>query len=381
MAGVNAEEEEYKYLYGTRNVMYDQEGYPELNMAGKDGQDLSWNHTSRASAGYFGRINYDYKGIYLLELNGRYDGSSRFPHTDQWAFFPSASIGYRFSEEAYFAPLKHIVSNGKLRASFGEIGNEAVGDYMFEQLISQRLNNKSTGYIYWIENNNANANLLTMYNMPDLVSSTLTWERIRTLNIGLDLGLLNDELTIGFDWFQRENRDMLAPAQVLPNTLGASAPYENAGTLRTRGWELNLNWRHTFGDFDVYANFNIGDSKTKVTKWDNDSKLLSTYYTGKTYGDIFGFETDRYFEEKTSPAKMQTAHGIMQTALQARQDWNPVISITARETSSSRIWTAMARLTVERHSRRPRRFESHRKLYATLRIQLPFRRSVERYRP
>ena len=176
------------------------------------------------SAGYFGRINYDYKGIYLLELNGRYDGSSRFPHTDQWAFFPSASIGYRFSEEAYFAPLKHIVSNGKLRASFGEIGNEAVGDYMFEQLISQRLNNKSTGYIYWIENNNANANLLTMYNMPDLVSSTLTWERIRTLNIGLDLGLLNDELTIGFDWFQRENRDMLAPAQVLPNTLGASAP-------------------------------------------------------------------------------------------------------------------------------------------------------------
>lgn len=187
-----------------------------------------------------------------------------------------------------------------------------------------------------------------MYNMPDLVSSTLTWERIRTLNIGLDLGLLNDELTIGFDWFQRENRDMLAPAQVLPNTLGASAPYENAGTLRTRGWELNLNWRHTFGDFDVYANFNIGDSKTKVTKWDNDSKLLSTYYTGKTYGDIFGFETDRYFEEKTSPAKMQTAHGIMQTALQARQDWNPVISITARETSSSRIWTAMARLTVEK---------------------------------
>ena len=258
-----------------------------------NGSRAAWS-----TAGFFGRINYDYKGIYLLELNGRYDGSSRFPHTDQWAFFPSASIGYRFSEEAYFAPLKHIVSNGKLRASFGEIGNEAVGDYMFEQLISQRLNNKSTGYIYWIENNNANANLLTMYNMPDLVSSTLTWERIRTLNIGLDLGLLNDELTIGFDWFQRENRDMLAPAQVLPNTLGASAPYENAGTLRTRGWELNLNWRHTFGDFDVYANFNIGDSKTKVTKWDNDSKLLSTYYTGKTYGDIFGFETDRYFEEK-----------------------------------------------------------------------------------
>ena len=297
MIGVNAEEEDYKFLRGDRKVMYDQDGYPELNMAGKDGQDLQWSHTSRASAGYFGRINYDYKGIYLLELNGRYDGSSRFPHTDQWAFFPSASIGYRFSEEAYLAPLKHIFSNGKLRGSYGEIGNEAVGDYMFEQLISQRLNDKDSGYIYWIENNNANANRLTMYNMPDLVSSSLTWERIRTLNVGLDLGFLDNELTVGFDWFQRENRDMLAPAQVLPNTLGASAPYENAGNLRTRGWELNLDWRHTFGEFDVYANFNIGDSKTKVTKWNNESKLLSAYYTGKTYGDIFGFVTERYFEE------------------------------------------------------------------------------------
>ena len=291
-----------------------QETYEKSEIKVKDlpYENQTWNNVGSAQtiesvssdyqrwnlASFMGRVNYNYKDRYLLTVSARYDGSSRFPHTDQWAFFPSASIGYRFSEEAYFAPLKHIVSNGKLRASFGEIGNEAVGDYMFEQLISQRLNNKSTGYIYWIENNNANANLLTMYNMPDLVSSTLTWERIRTLNIGLDLGLLNDELTIGFDWFQRENRDMLAPAQVLPNTLGASAPYENAGTLRTRGWELNLNWRHTFGDFDVYANFNIGDSKTKVTKWDNDSKLLSTYYTGKTYGDIFGFETDRYFEEK-----------------------------------------------------------------------------------
>ncbi len=293
MVGVNAEEQEYKYLYGTRNVMYDQEGYPELNMAGTNGQDLNWSHTSRASAGYFGRINYDYKGIYLLEVNGRYDGSSRFPHTDRWAFFPSASVGYRFSEEAYFAPLKRIVSNGKLRASFGEIGNEAVGNYMFEQLINQKTSSR-----YWVENNNPNSNTLTMYDMPKLVSSSLTWERIRTLNVALDLGFMNNELTVGIDWFQRENRDMLAPAQVLPNTLGASAPYQNAGSLRTRGWELNLDWRHTFGDFDVYANFNIGDSKAVVTKWDNDTKLLSSYYSGRTYGDIFGFETDRYFEEK-----------------------------------------------------------------------------------
>ena len=232
-----------------------------------------------------------------MEVNGRYDGSSRFPHNDKWAFFPSASIGYRFSEEAYFAPLKKVISNAKLRASYGEIGNEAIGDYMFEALISQRENTSSTGYIYWVDGNGANANRLTQYNMPKLVSKSLTWERIRTTDIGLDLGFLNNELTVGFDWYQRENRDMLAPAQVLPNSVGATAPYDNAGTLRTRGWELNLDWHHKFGEFNVYANFNLSDSKTKVTKWNNDTKLLSSYYSGKNYGDIWGFETDRYFEE------------------------------------------------------------------------------------
>ena len=297
MVGANAEETEYIYLSGQRKGLYD-EGYPELNLAKQDGQSIGWAHNDRASAGYFGRINYDYKGIYLLELNGRYDGSSRFPHSDQWAFFPSASVGYRFSEEAYFAPLKRIVNNGKIRASWGEIGNEAVGDYMFEALISQK-----TSGIYWVDSNKANANMLTMYNMPDLVSASLTWERIRTTDIGLDLAFLNNELNVTFDWFQRENTDMLAPAQVRPNLLGASAPYENAGTLRTRGWELNLDWHHTFGDFNVYANFNLSDSKTEVTKWTNDSKLLNTYYTGRTYGDIWGFETERYFEEKDFTGK------------------------------------------------------------------------------
>lgn len=302
MGGVNAEETDYIYLYGGRKGLFDQ-NKPELNLANQDGQELKWSHNDRASAGYFGRINYDYKGIYLLELNGRYDGSSRFPSSDRWAFFPSASIGYRFSEEAYFQPLRKIVNNAKLRASLGEIGNEAVGDYMFVELITQRLNNAATGYVYWVDGNGTNANRLTMYNMPDLVSKSLTWERIRTTNVGLDLGFLDNELNVSFDWFQRETRDMLAPAEVLPNTLGANAPYANAGNLRTRGWEINLNWQHKFNDFTVYANFNLSDSKTKVTKWTNDSMLLNTYYTGKTYGDIWGFETDRYFEESDFTSK------------------------------------------------------------------------------
>ena len=295
MAGYNQESKKITALKTKVSGLYDN-NTPVSDLA-TTLQSIGEDATVWAVQGMFFRLNYDYLGRYLLEVNGRYDGSSRFPHNDKWAFFPSASIGYRFSEEAYFAPLKKVISNAKLRASYGEIGNEAIGDYMFEALISQRENTSSTGYIYWVDGNGANANRLTQYNMPKLVSKSLTWERIRTTDIGLDLGFLNNELTVGFDWYQRENRDMLAPAQVLPNSVGATAPYDNAGTLRTRGWELNLDWHHKFGEFNVYANFNLSDSKTKVTKWNNDTKLLSSYYSGKNYGDIWGFETDRYFEE------------------------------------------------------------------------------------
>ena len=132
-----------------------------------------------------------------------------------------------------------------------------------------------------------------MYNMPNLVASSLTWERIRTTDIGIDLGFLNNELMVGFDWYQRENRDMLAPSKVLPQVLGADAPVSNAGTLRTRGWEFTVDWHHRFGDFNVYANFNLSDSRTKVTKWDNSSMLLNTNYSGKTYGDIIPLRAGR----------------------------------------------------------------------------------------
>lgn len=292
MLGLNAEKERYTYFWGNRKNIID-EHFPELNLASPIGQDLDAAHTHRASAGYFGRINYDYKDIYLLELNGRYDGSSRFPRHSHWAFFPSVSLGYRFSEEPYFKNLKNVVSNGKLRASFGEIGNEAVGDYMFESLITQVDRDK----VHWVDGNQESANKLPMFNTPNLVEPILTWERIRTTDVGLDLGFLNNELSVGFDWYQRENTDMLAPSQVLPQVLGTDAPMANAGTLRTRGWELTLDWHHRFGEFNVYANFNLADSKTVVTKWESKAKLLNQNYSGKTYGDIWGFETDRYFEE------------------------------------------------------------------------------------
>ena len=298
MAGVNGENMTYDYFYAQRPELYSLD-YPELNLTYGDRTKWQINASTkdRASAGYFGRINYDYKGIYLLELNGRYDGSSRFPEGDKWAFFPSASAGYRFSQEAYWDGLRDKVSNGKLRFSYGEIGNEDVGlDWPYVASISTI----STGYVNWLNSSNSKVN---EFDMPDWVSSSLTWERIKTIDVGLDLGILNDQITVGFDWFQRTTNDMFAPGKALPPSVGASTPTTNSGSLRTRGWELNINWRKQFNkDLGLYANFSIGDSKSVVTKWDNDKNIghplnRSYAYEGEVWGDIWGFETERYFTE------------------------------------------------------------------------------------
>lgn len=305
MVGVNGERFKSDEMWANRTHLYN-EDYPELNLAYGEMKDatISSYTGDRSTAGYFGRINYDYKGIYLLELNGRYDGSSRFPAGDKWAFFPSMSLGYRFTEEGYWKNLHDVISNGKLRFSYGEIGNEAIGDNMFISTISPVAQSE----LYWMDKN---GNKLNQFQLPDWVSSSLTWERIKTTDIGVDLSFLNDDLSLTFDWYQRTTNDMLAPGKAIPDVAGASAPFTNAGSLRTRGWELSLSYRKQINkDLNVYGTFNIGDSKSKVTKWNNDSKLIGHTggivsasnarlyaYEGETWGDIWGFETDRYFTE------------------------------------------------------------------------------------
>ncbi|MDE5656269.1 MAG: SusC/RagA family TonB-linked outer membrane protein, partial [Muribaculaceae bacterium] len=295
MAGFSAD----RYTYDQFQIL--RRGVIDMNLANlnlTDGTNFTTTASANrhATAGFFGRVNYDYKGIYLFEANGRYDGSSSFPQNKQWAFFPSVSAGYRFSEEAYFKSLKSWWSNGKIRASYGHIGNENVGANQFISTMSPVTS-------YWL---NGSGLPLTMFGAPTLVSDNLTWERVVTTDVGVDLGFFNNSLTFGFDWYQRETQDMLARGQELPSVLGTSAPLTNSGTLRTRGWELSIGWNHSFGDAQVYANFNIGDALTKITKWSDNKNLyqaipgtyaLTRYHEGQTLGEIYGFDFDRLFEE------------------------------------------------------------------------------------
>ena len=287
MVGANLDKSEYEYLYYERHGMQD-ENLPELALCAED-YSYSHSHSHGGSAGVFGRINYDYKGIYLLELSGRYDGSSKFPTHTQWAFFPSGSIGYRLSEEAYFAEAKDYVSNLKLRASYGTIGNQEIGSNMFLETMS-----KTTNGVSWLGDGTSKYDY---FGQPKMVDPTLTWETIATTNVGIDLGFLNNDLNVNFDWYQRMTTGMLAPGQELPQVVGATAAYENAGSLRTRGWELNIDYRHTFAEADdltIHANFNLADYKATITQWESND-LINTKYTGKEYGEIWGFETERYF--------------------------------------------------------------------------------------
>ena len=283
--GANMEKYEYEYLYFEQHGLQDL-NLPELALTNQF-YSYSHEHDHWGSAGFFGRINYDYKGIVLLELNGRYDGSSKFPKKDQWAFFPSASLGLRISEMPFWKPIKNTISNAKLRASYGEIGNDRVGNYMFLETMG-----KVTNGVNWIGTGNS---MYDYFGLPKMVSESLTWETIQTLNVGLDLAFFNGHLNVTADWFQRTNKDMLAPGKALPSVIGASAAFENAGSLRTRGWEVQVDYHNRFGNVDFYATAIVNDYKSKITKWDSNN-MINTNYSGKEYGEIWGFETDRYFD-------------------------------------------------------------------------------------
>ena len=297
MLGAQAERYQYDYLQSLTRGLIDYDLVtPNLTDGGSAGYTApSISLTHRAVAGFFGRINYDWKGIWLLELNGRYDGSSRFPADHQWAFFPSGSAGYRFSEEKYFQPLKPWWSNGKIRASIGQIGNEVIGNNVFISTVSK------AGKANWI----GSTGWLDYWNLPGVVSNNLTWERVTTYDVGLDLGFLNNALNVSFDWYRRNTDDMLAQGEVLPTVFGANNALTNAGSLRTDGWELAIGYNHSFGDANVYANFTIADARTKVTKISNPAGTIyqaipyntdrARYYEGQYVGDIWGFEFDRFF--------------------------------------------------------------------------------------
>ncbi len=305
--GMNAEDLTYNSNYlkslGVNNL-----SIPTMNQtAGKAEATVNETLKDRATAGFFARINYNYKGKYLVELNGRYDGSSLFKTGDKWAFFPSFSLGYRISEEKFFEPLKSVVSNAKIRASYGTIGNQDISSSDWYPFIST-LNTSTTN---WITSGGILGSSVTM---PGILGSSMTWEKIRTLDFGIDLGFFNGDLNFVFDWYQRENVGMLVARNAISQIAGVSTlPKENSGNLKTNGWELQIDYNHLFDNgITVYATATVADAKSKITKWNNNTGALTSYYEGQELNEIWGFQTaDRYFTADEVKNGVQTAKGLV----------------------------------------------------------------------
>lgn len=248
------------------------------------------SYTDYGIAGFFGRFNYHYDDKYLLEINARYDGSSRFPQDIRFGFFPSASIAWKVDREPFMQRAREILSGLKLRASWGEIGNQAVegvwGNYPYLPIMSAANAN-------WI-NPNTGQRAVTL-NAPGLVSADYGWERVRTLNFGVDIGLLDDRIYTAFDLYNRYTLDMLAGGEQLPSVLGANPPLRNVADLKTSGWELDIKWRDRVGDLEYSIGFNLFDHQTEITKFNNEEGLLSQYYVGQNIGEIWGYITEGYY--------------------------------------------------------------------------------------
>lgn len=286
--GANAEDLRYDSQSVKVNGVQDVE-HPTLNLTdGKNEGIVDESLRHRATAGFFGRINYNYKEKYLLELNGRYDGSSSFRTGKQWAFFSSASAGYRISEEKFWTNIKPYVPTLKVRASYGSVGNQALDSWY------PYISTMATETVSWV---GTDMNQVSTTTTPSAVNPDMTWEKIRTLDIGFDAGFFNNELNVTFDWYQRRNVGMLVAGNEIVRYAGiAVAPLENGGDMKTNGWELQIDYNHAFNkDFAIYGTFTLSDAKSEITKWNNTTGALNSWYKGKKLGEIWGFETDRYF--------------------------------------------------------------------------------------
>lgn len=290
MVGYNQENKHKKYHYAGRKNLIDSSN-PSLNLAYGD-MAMNGSETHWSVNGFFARINYDYKGKYLLELNGRYDGSSKFPHGDRYAFFPSASVAWRVSEEKFWEPIRGWFDNFKLRASYGSLGNQALDESRygnFPYLATYGINTKYGTLL--------NGTRPVAVSVPGLVSASFTWETVNQIDFGFDASFFGGRLNTSFDWYRRNTKDMLTAGQALPAVLGTSVPQENAADMKTVGWEVSLEWNDRLSNgFGYHIKGVLSDYQASITKFSNPTKLLGTHYVGEKLNEIWGYVSNGLFQ-------------------------------------------------------------------------------------
>ncbi len=287
MVGYNFEKKENSNSMAGRLGLVDNDK-PIIDLAYGD-QKTTGNESGWAVQGLFGRINYDFMGKYLLEVNGRIDGSSKFPKAGRYAFFPSFSGAWRVSEESFWSEgLREYFNDLKLRASYGTLGNQnVVGDFPY--LANYGIN---TQYDILFGGQRPVA-----VSRPGLVSAYFTWEKVSQINLGVDAHFFNSRLITGFDIYQRATKDMLTSGKPLPSVLGAGVPRENAADMKTYGWELSMEWNDRLSSgFNYHVKAVLADYQSVITRFDNPNGLLGQHYVGEKLGEIWGFVSNGLFQ-------------------------------------------------------------------------------------
>lgn len=235
----------------------------------------------------FGRLNYSFKDKYLFEASYRYDGSSRLVPTDRWRFFPSFSAAWKVSEESFMSKID-FVNTLKLRASWGRLGNlSSIGLYDYIPLLtsgnSLTFNGVRSTYFY----------------QGQLASPDLTWETVQQANVGLDVGLLKNRLSVTLEYYEKRNKNMLAVPDV-PNIIGVPVGQFNIGELKSWGTELDLKWRDKIGKLDYNLGFNISDNQNKVVRYDGTNSIgaggVVNVMEGYPMNTVWGYKTGGYFQ-------------------------------------------------------------------------------------
>lgn len=282
MAGFQSEQMKYRKMSAQRMDMINT-SQPILDLTTNEKATIMGQYQEWTTAGFFGRINYDYKGKYLLEGNLRYDGSSRYRKEERWIWTPSVSVGWNIAREAFFENASEYVQTLKLRASYGSLANQNTTSWYptYATMGTGAANSK------WL----VDGKPVNTASAPGLVSSSLTWEKIYNMNFGLDVAALNNRLTGSFDYFIRDTKDMVGLGSTPPAILGTTVPVTNNTDLRTFGWELQLGWRDQIGDFRYGVKLNISDSQTRIKRFANPTKKISDYIEGQLIGNIYGYTT------------------------------------------------------------------------------------------
>jgi TonB-linked SusC/RagA family outer membrane protein len=287
MGGLNIVESETVYVQAQKTELLSYTN-PEFGLAtGTQTNDGAtyWE----AQAGFFGRINYALQDKYLLEANLRYDGSSKFPTDLKWRWFPSFSAGWRASEEKFMNWTKPALSSLKFRGSWGVIGDQTVaGSLYIPQMAS--LNTA------WLDGSTKQLYVGT----PTPVDENITWQDFETLDLGMDIRLLDNELGATFDWYQRTTKNMIAEGITLPYAFGAPAPKGNYAELTTKGWEFTMDYNHRFANgLNINAMVTISDAITDITDYVEGATRgtgATTYFKGKHYGEIWGYKTEGLYQ-------------------------------------------------------------------------------------